>query len=73
MKDVEMKYVSSSNIQTIGYDEEEQTLVVKFTSGSIYHYFNVPENIYIDMMCTTSFGGFLNDNIKNVYKFERVA
>jgi hypothetical protein len=46
--------VSSSNVRAVGYDAEEQILEVEFHSGSIYHYFNVPEYKYEGLMRASS-------------------
>ena len=34
--------VASSNIASIGYDPDSETLEIEFTNGSIYQYFNIP-------------------------------
>ena len=36
--------VASSNVAAVGYDPATETLEVEFLSGSIYQYYNVPEN-----------------------------
>ena len=64
--------VSSSNVRAVGYDAEEQILEVEFHSGSIYHYFNVPEHKYEGLMRAASKGGYLNDHIKNVYRYRQI-
>lgn len=64
--------VSSSNVRAVGYDPEEQILEVEFHSGSIYHYFNVPEHKYVGLMRASSKGGYLNDHIKNIYRYRQV-
>ncbi|WP_442942320.1 KTSC domain-containing protein [Nostoc sp.] len=38
--------VSSSDLQSVGYDAPTCTLEIKFHSGGIYQYFKVPETIY---------------------------
>lgn len=64
--------VSSSNIQSIGFDAQFNTLEVEFTSGEIYQYFNVPEHLYQNLMNAPSKGQFLNDNIKYSYRYQKV-
>jgi len=64
-------YVKSSNIQSIGYDSSSRILEIEFCSNSIYHYFQVPENVYDGFIDATSKGQYLNEKIKNKYKFER--
>lgn len=33
---IEMVQVSSSNVESIGYDEQQQILYVRFLNGSLY-------------------------------------
>lgn len=65
--------VVSSNITSIGYDEPTQTLEVEFQDGAIYQYYNVPQNIYDNLMREGSKGRFLNTYIKNAYPYSRVG
>jgi len=65
--------VASSNISSIGYDADTETLGVEFLSGAIYQYYNVPQNIYDQLMQAGSKGRFLNTYIKNAYPFSRVG
>ena len=37
--------VDSSAITSIGYDTEEQTLEVEFSSGTVYRYLRVPADV----------------------------
>lgn len=69
---MERVHVASSNLRAVGYDAEEQTLEVEFHSGSIYHYFNVPEYKYEGLMRASSKGGYLNDHIKGVYRYRQI-
>lgn len=64
--------VASSNIASIGYDAATETLEVEFLSGSIYQYYNLPENMYDQLMKEPSKGKFLNVYIKNAYPYSRV-
>ncbi|MBU3036477.1 KTSC domain-containing protein [Tritonibacter mobilis] len=65
--------VASSNIASIGYDPGTETLEVEFLNSSIYQYFNVPENMYEQLMAEPSKGRFLNTYIKNAYPYSRVG
>lgn len=70
---MDRKYVSSSNIASIGYDPMRMILEVEFLNGSIYQYYDVPEELYIGLMAASSHGKFLNEYIKKGgYRFERV-
>ena len=65
--------VASSDIAAIGYDPVTETLEVEFLSGSIYQYYNVPENMYDQLMKGSSKGRFLNTYIKTAYPYSRVG
>jgi len=65
--------VSSTNIQSIGYDLQSATLEVEFKSGDVYQYFNVPENLYRGLARASSKGQFLNDNIKYSYRYQKIG
>lgn len=69
---MERKPVSSSNIASIGYDENSSTLEIEFLNNSIYQYFDVPLHIYQGLMKADSHGQFLAQNIKGVYRYSKV-
>lgn len=54
--------VSSSNLASIGYENE--TLEVEFLGGGIYQYHNVPEREYLALMSASSHGQYFDRNIK---------
>jgi len=56
--------VSSSNIHSIGYDNFSSRLEVEFLNGSIYQYFYVPSDLYINLMNAVSHGEYLDAYIK---------
>ena len=59
--------VDSSNITSIGYDEETTILEIEFKSGSIYAYYDVPFSLYVQLMNAPSKGKFFNTHIKMQY------
>lgn len=65
--------VASSNISSIGYDLDTETLEVEFTNGSVYQYFNVPVSLNEQLMMSPSKGQFLNLYIRNGYPYSRVG
>lgn len=72
-KNMDRKYVSSSNIASIGYDSMNKVLEVEFLNGSIYQYYDVPEALYEGLMAADSKGKFLNEYIKRGgYSYARV-
>ena len=65
--------ISSTNLISLGYDADAETLEVEFSSGAIYQYYNVGAALYEQLMQAPSKGQFLNVYIKNAYPFSRVG
>jgi hypothetical protein len=66
-----MQEVKSSNISHIGYDEQSQTLSVKFKTGGTYRYYNVPKLEYETLINSKSIGAYFAKNIKPTYQFSK--
>jgi len=65
--------VESSNISSIGYDEENEILEIEFHSGSVYQYYDVPFEVYDELMNADSHGSYFYHNIRNGgYSYTRV-
>lgn len=65
------KNVVSSNIKSIGYEDE--VLEVEFLNGSIYQYYNVPQNLFEGIMNADSHGKYLNEHIKKAhYRYKKI-
>jgi hypothetical protein len=64
--------VSSTNITSVGYDQQSMTLEIEFASGTVYQYFDVPETVHAEFMGSSSKGQFFGSQIKGGYRFARV-
>lgn len=64
--------VTSSNIASIGYDADSQTLEIEFLNGGVYQYFDVPQHVHQELMNASSQGQYLAQNIKGAYRFSKV-
>ena len=65
---IPMESVESSFIESVGYDVETQTMVVKMANSlDVYTYENVPQSVYDDFMAADSKGRFYVENIKGQY------
>ena len=62
----------SSVIESARYDEEQKCLDIKYRSGKIYRYLNVPPAIYASYKTSYSKGEYLNLVIKKFYPFKRL-
>lgn len=69
----EMITVSSSNIDSIGYDDQSQQVYIRFHNGSLYVYKGVPIYEYENLRDAPSLGSYLHRNYKNVYPYERIG
>ncbi|MCA1058106.1 KTSC domain-containing protein [Rossellomorea aquimaris] len=65
-----MQRVQSSNLVAVGYDDATNTLFIQFNNGT-YKYFNVPNNIYRNLMNASSKGGYHAAFIKDNYRYQR--
>jgi hypothetical protein len=61
--------VSSSNVASIGWDEE--TMEVEYRSGHIYEYHEVPESVYSGLLGAESIGRELHA-MKGRYQSRRL-
>jgi len=68
---MQREQVISSNVVSVGYDTDTQTLEVEFKSG-VYQYYNVPQSIYDEMIKAESVGKYLNVYIKPEYPYAKV-
>ena len=59
--------VSSTNIAAFRYETSDRVLQVKFASGRIYSYKDVPENVVEEFAHADSKGKFLHANIRHNY------
>lgn len=67
---IPMHECASSLISEHGYDATTHTLAVRFKrGGKLYHYEDVPADIYRAMEKAPSLGSFFLANIKDQYKF----
>lgn len=64
--------VDSSNISSIGYDENSYTLEVEFHSGAVYQYFDVPTNVYQGIREAGSKGQYFAQHVKGYYRYVKI-
>lgn len=59
--------LDSSNIDAIRYAKKEKVLQVKFLSGTVYEYKDVPQEKFEEFLAAPSAGKYLNFWIKDIY------
>ena len=68
---LEMTPVRSSDIASVGY--ENGTLHVRFHSGGLYEYNNVPVSLYNGLMSAASRGQYFHAHIRGRYNDHRIG
>ena len=64
--------VSSSNLESVGYDANDEILEIKFHSGGVYQYLNVPLEKYESLMSASSKGSYFSRAIKDRYRYRKI-
>lgn len=59
----------SSQIAAVGHDPATNTLAVRFHTGAVYHYDNVPADQHAAFMASDSKGKFFGAHIKDRAEF----
>lgn len=70
---MDKNFVSSSNVEAVGYDADSQTVRVWFLNGSIYDYKGVNSLEYEALRDAPSVGSYLHRNFKGQYPYEKVG
>ena len=69
---MDRRTVRSRSVASAGYDERSRTLEVEFTNGSVYQYSDVPLGVYEQLLSAESIGRFVNQQIRNLYRYVRM-
>lgn len=64
--------VSSSNLRSVGYDANSNTLEIAFHNGGTYQYSGVPSHVYQGLMTAGSKGSYFHDHIKDRYPTRKI-
>jgi len=57
--------VESSNIASIGYNSQTNSLFITFVSGKEYEYYDVPFEVYEGLRDADSVGSYFWKNVRN--------
>ena len=63
----------STAIAAVHYDQDQEQLTVKFTSGRIYRYFDVPLRVAIGFQYAVSQGNYFSTRIRDCYRFQEIV
>lgn len=61
----------SSFIQHVSWDSDFNNLAIQFNTGTVWIYYNVPENVYKSLLKAKSVGAYFNKEIRDNYSSER--
>ena len=67
-----MQTVDSEAVWQIGYEAAERVLYIRFSSGDLYGYEDVPPELYADFIDAPSQGRFFMAEIDGNYRFEKL-
>jgi hypothetical protein len=60
MKEIRMNTVDSTHIHSIGYDSDDQIMIIELINGDSYRYNKVPECVYHELMNDVSLESYFN-------------
>jgi len=63
---MEREAVSSSLVESVGYDPDEAVLEVELENGRVYQYMEVPESTYQAFLAADSLGRYFNRHIREL-------
>ena len=65
--------LESKLLAASAYDDGKRILYLRFRSGEVYRYFEFPEEQYRELLDAESRGRYFLNNIRNRYRYERLA
>ncbi len=65
--------VDSKMFTSVAYDEEKQVLYLRFQSGDVYCYFELPAAEYQALLDAKSRGRFFLAHIRDHFRYERLV
>lgn len=69
---MQRKPVDSTDLVAVGYDAATRTLEVEFKGNRVYHYLDVPPDVYDGLMRAESHGTYFYAYIITYYRYRRV-
>jgi hypothetical protein len=61
--------VDSATINHVQYDRDARVLIVTFSETGTYRYFDVPEDIYDDMLASDPLEDYFNAHVYGRYRY----
>ena len=70
---MEWRSFESKSLAASAYDDEKRILYLRFRSGEVYRYFEVPEEQYREFLDAESRGRHFLSHIRNRFRYQRLA
>lgn len=71
---IALEVVPSKNLAAIGYNPQKRILAVQFaTTGIIFHYADIPQQLMAEFAGAESFGRFYGERIRGKFQGERMT
>jgi hypothetical protein len=64
--------VKSESIASIGYEPAKQILEVEFRSRELYHYYGVPQRVFVQFMKAESKGRYFMRWVREKYRYKKI-
>ena len=61
--------LQSSNLKSVGYDQDELILEIEFEDGEIHQYIDVPQETYQALVASESQGSYYTHYIRGRYEY----
>ena len=65
--------LGSSMMASAGYDSASRVLEIEFATGSVYHYFDVPLDVYQELLDAPSQGRLFHSRIRGIFECHHVT
>ena len=66
-----MQTVDSEAVWQIGYDAAGRVLYIRFSSGDLYGYADVPQDLFDRFVAAPSQGRFFQTEVEGIYRYEK--
>jgi len=63
----------SSMMASVGYDAVARVLEIEFATGAVYRYFEVPLDVFQDLLDAPSQGRLFHNRIRGVFECHRAT
>lgn len=64
--------MTSSTLEAVAYDPAGKRLLIRFRTGAIYEYHDVPPVVYEELLAAPSKGGYFSEFVRPDYPYRRV-